>query len=97
MVFPFPDNAMRSIFKRRLAGCCVSRKVPERYVVKYSDVVISRITVNYLECLVAIGQTANDTGTGGNQYHQIMRQKVLYLLALWAVIYVGVEVTIGGM
>ena len=34
---------------------------------------------------------------GGSKYRQILGIPALHFLAFWAVIYVGVEVTLGGM
>jgi len=49
------------------------------------------------ECLVAIGQPVGETGTSSqSKYRQILSQKVVHLLALFSLIYVGVEVTVGG-
>ncbi|TDL22800.1 MFS general substrate transporter [Rickenella mellea] len=49
------------------------------------------------ECLQAIGEAPAEVGTSNDsKYRQIMRQKVVHLLAIWALVYVGVEVTIGG-
>lgn len=45
-----------------------------------------------------IGQPAIETGTSEkSKYRQILSQKTLHLLAFFSLIYVGVEVTIGGM
>ncbi len=45
----------------------------------------------------AIGQSATEVGTStDSKYRQIVRQKIVHLLAIWALVYVGVEVTIGG-
>lgn len=50
-----------------------------------------------IECLIAIGQPAGETGTStDSKYRQILSQKVVHLLALFSLIYVGVEVTVGG-
>ena len=51
-----------------------------------------------LECLQSIGQAtvAESESSSGDKYRQIMRQKVLHLLAFWGMLYVGIEVTIGG-
>jgi fucose permease len=33
---------------------------------------------------------------GSNKYKQLMGMKAVHLMAVWALIYVGVEVTLGG-
>ncbi|TDL25165.1 MFS general substrate transporter [Rickenella mellea] len=49
------------------------------------------------ECLEEIGEPPAQVGTStDNKYRQIMRQKVVHLLAFWCLVYVGVEVSIGG-
>ena len=40
------------------------------------------------------GRSANVRGS--SRFHQVLRQKPLYLLALFSLLYVGVEMTIGG-
>ncbi|KAH9846506.1 MFS general substrate transporter [Lenzites betulinus] len=50
-------------------------------------------------CLAEIGQAPvhNDTeGSGGSKYKQIFRLRALHLIAFFILIYVGVEVTLGG-
>jgi fucose permease len=47
--------------------------------------------------MAQIGQAAGETGTSEDSaYRQIMRIKALHLLAFFILVYVGVEVTIGG-
>ncbi|KDQ58464.1 hypothetical protein JAAARDRAFT_669074 [Jaapia argillacea MUCL 33604] len=49
------------------------------------------------DVMAKAGQGPGEVGTGGgSQYRQLMGQKALHLLAFFALIYVGVEVTIGG-
>ncbi|KAI0064423.1 MFS general substrate transporter [Artomyces pyxidatus] len=49
------------------------------------------------ECLAQIGQAAEPQGTSDDsKYRQIFKLKVLHLLAFFILVYVGVEVTIGG-
>ena len=43
------------------------------------------------------GRVPEDTGAQENLYHQIMRLKEVHYLAVFSLIYVGVEVSIGGM
>ena len=55
------------------------------------------MSLSLLECLQAIGQEPAEKGTSeDNLYRQIFSQKVVHLLALFSLIYVGTEVTIGG-
>lgn len=42
------------------------------------------------------GRIPEDSGAQGNLYHQIMRLKEVHYLAMFSLIYVGVEVSIGG-
>lgn len=42
------------------------------------------------------GQAAEEAGANENLYHQIMRLKEVHYLAIFSLIYVGVEVSIGG-
>ena len=49
------------------------------------------------ECLEQIGQAAGEKGTSeDNKFRQIFRLKTVHLLAFFILVYVGVEVTIGG-
>ncbi|KDQ58463.1 hypothetical protein JAAARDRAFT_129011, partial [Jaapia argillacea MUCL 33604] len=49
------------------------------------------------EVMAKVGQGPGEVGTGeGSKYRQLMGQISLHLLAIFALIYVGVEVTIGG-
>ena len=49
------------------------------------------------ECLAQIGQAAEEKeAVGGSKYKQMFRLKSLHLLAFFTLVYVGVEVTIGG-
>lgn len=43
------------------------------------------------------GQEAEEGGASENLYHQIMRLKEVHYLAIFSLIYVGVEVSIGGV
>ncbi|ETW78487.1 hypothetical protein HETIRDRAFT_460335 [Heterobasidion irregulare TC 32-1] len=49
------------------------------------------------ECLAQIGQAAGETGASeDSKYRQIFGLKAVHLLAFFILVYVGVEVTIGG-
>jgi fucose permease len=49
------------------------------------------------ECLAQIGQaTEENDAVGGSKYKEMFRLKGLHLLAFFTLVYVGVEVTIGG-
>ncbi|TFK49165.1 MFS general substrate transporter [Heliocybe sulcata] len=49
------------------------------------------------ECYADIGQAANESGeSAASDYKQIFKLKAVHMLAIFALIYVGVEVTIGG-
>jgi hypothetical protein len=49
----------------------------------------------HIAVLVDAGHTP-DESSDGVRYKQIMSIKVVHLLAVWALVYVGVEFTIGG-
>nr|GAT52960.1 predicted protein [Mycena chlorophos] len=49
------------------------------------------------ECLASVGEAAGETGESEHStFRQIMALKTVHLLALFILVYVGVEVTIGG-
>ncbi|KAJ7485283.1 major facilitator superfamily domain-containing protein, partial [Mycena latifolia] len=49
------------------------------------------------ECLAAVGEAAGETGTSEHStFRQILSLKTVHLLAIFILVYVGVEVTIGG-
>ncbi|KAF8992924.1 major facilitator superfamily domain-containing protein [Cyathus striatus] len=49
------------------------------------------------ECLAEIGQPAGEKGTSEHSaFRQILSQKAVHLLAFFVLVYVGIEVTIGG-
>jgi fucose permease len=49
------------------------------------------------ECLAQIGQAVEEKEmTGESKYKEMFRLKALHLLAFFILVYVGVEVTIGG-
>jgi fucose permease len=49
------------------------------------------------ECLEEIGQTIPEQGTSGDStFRQILAHKTVNLLAFFILVYVGVEVTVGG-
>lgn len=50
------------------------------------------------ECMAQIGYPHAEKGTSeDSKYSQIFRLKALHLLAFFILVYVGVEVTIGGL
>ena len=50
-----------------------------------------------LECLAEIGQLVEEReSVRGSKYKEMFKLKALHLLALFILVYVGVEVTIGG-
>ena len=51
----------------------------------------------FAEIMREAGRVPEDTGAQENLYHQIMRLKEVHYLAMFSLIYVGVEVSIGGM
>jgi hypothetical protein len=49
------------------------------------------------ECLAQIGQATEEKETvGGSKYKEMFKLKALHALAFFILVYVGVEVTIGG-
>ncbi len=49
------------------------------------------------ECLAQIGQlTEEKESVNGSKYKEMFKLKALHLLAIFILVYVGVEVTIGG-
>lgn len=49
------------------------------------------------ECLIEIGQSATEQGNSTQStFRQILSQKTVHLLAFFILVYVGVEVTVGG-
>jgi fucose permease len=49
------------------------------------------------ECLTSVGEAAGETGTSEHStFRQILSLKTVHLLAFFILVYVGVEVTIGG-
>ncbi|KAJ7211237.1 major facilitator superfamily domain-containing protein [Mycena pura] len=49
------------------------------------------------ECLASVGEAAGETGTSEHStFRQILSLKTVHLLAFFILVYVGVEVTIGG-
>ncbi len=55
-----------------------------------------RLTVR-IECLAEIGQASTaKSATGDSTFSQIVRSKAVHYLAFFLLVYVGVEVTIGG-
>lgn len=53
--------------------------------------------VNATECMAEEGQPPGEVGESPqSKYSQIMRLKAVHALAIFSLIYVGVEVTLGG-
>jgi hypothetical protein len=51
----------------------------------------------FIECLAQIGQAAGEKGTSeDSKFRQILSLKAVHVLAFFILVYVGVEVTIGG-
>ena len=52
----------------------------------------------FLDCLLEIGEGPTVQGTSEHsKYRQILGQKIVHLLALFSLVYVGIEFTIGGV
>ena len=59
----------------------------------------ARLTTHVVskECLASIGEAAEKTSTSEHStFRQILSTKTVHLLAFFVLVYVGVEVTIGG-
>ncbi len=51
----------------------------------------------HTECLAQIGQTVEEKeSVGGSKYKEMFKLKALHILAIFSLVYVGVEVTISG-
>lgn len=53
-----------------------------------------------VECLAQIGQAPGEKGPGNSEHgtmRQILGTRAVHLLAFFILVYVGVEVTMGGM
>lgn len=53
-----------------------------------------------LECLAQIGQAPGEKGPGDSEHgtmRQIMGTRAVHLLAFFILVYVGIEVSMGGM
>ncbi|KAG2156825.1 MFS general substrate transporter [Suillus bovinus] len=62
-----------------------------------STYIIEKMVEHFTECLAQIGQPAGAKGTDEkSQFSQIFRLREVHLLAFFILIYVGVEVTVGG-
>jgi hypothetical protein len=59
-----------------------------------------RHAANSVQCVTGVlanaGHEVNEAGAAGTKYRQIMSMKLVHLLAIWALVYVGVEFTLGG-
>jgi hypothetical protein len=66
-------------------------------VLFFSENVKSHDEPHGSECLAQIGEGAEEKETvAGSKYKEMFKLKALHLLALFILVYVGVEVTIGG-
>lgn len=55
------------------------------------------ILIRDSECLAQIGQATEEKEmVGGSKYKEMFKLKALHILAFFTLVYVGVEVTIGG-
>ena len=58
------------------------------------------ILIDSTECLAEVGQTKLQTVVANNEenkYRQIFRLREVHLLAFFLLVYVGTEVTLGGV
>ena len=67
-------------------------------VMKQLFVGVTPLMLYVTEALAEIGQEPEDHGSAneGSKYKQIFRLRELHLLAFFILIYVGIEVTLGG-
>ena len=67
-------------------------------VMKHLFVGVTPLMLYVTEALAEIGQEPEDHGSAneGSKYKQIFRLRELHLLAFFILIYVGIEVTLGG-
>jgi fucose permease len=62
-----------------------------------SALIIEEMAKHFTECLLQSGQPVGEKGTSeSSQFNQIFRLKEVHLLAFFILVYVGVEVTVGG-
>ncbi|OBZ67359.1 Bypass of stop codon protein 6 [Grifola frondosa] len=93
----YGDNIFRSVTRKFVHGCSVSLGVALSNVVLL--IAVFRFK-NQDDCLAEIGQAPpperTESAEEGGKYKQIFRLRALHLVAFFILIYVGVEVTIGG-
>jgi fucose permease len=66
-------------------------------VLSFSESVKSHDEPHGSECLTQIGERTEENETvAGSRYKEMFKLKALHLLALFIMVYVGIEVTIGG-
>jgi len=59
--------------------------------------VVEEMTKYLIDCLTQIGQPVGEKGTSeSSHFKQIFRLREVHLLAFFILVYVGVEVTVGG-
>ena len=84
-----------------LAG--VFRFAPQdgTYIAENFDAHVGSPTVEFTECLQEAGEVVpiktEEIGIHNNKFGQLMKNKTVHLLAFFLMVYIGVEVTIGGM
>ena len=96
LVVPLPRVVGYHIDKHRPLDRCLSLKEPGWFVL--SVIRLCSAFIFLAECLAQIGQPAGEQSESEKSHmKQILALKDVHLLAVFILVYVGVEVTIGGM
>jgi hypothetical protein len=93
LVLPLPCVSRPRSFEYFDAHLCFSIQ-ESRWSVTH---LLSLVYSHGADCLALIGQAAGETETSDrSKFRQIVSLKTVHLLAFFALVYTGVEVTIGG-
>ena len=96
LVVPLSRVVGYRIDKHRTLDCCISLKEPGWFV--FTVIQLCSTFIFLAECLAQIGQPAGEQNESEKSHmKQILALKDVHLLAVFILVYVGVEVTIGGM
>ena len=100
LVLPLPRVARHRYHQHYPTSLRVPVQDPRTCVVHIQRVIYSMLMHYPTECFAAIGlaSPAEDHGSdrSGSKYRQMMRLRDVHLMACFILIYVGVEVTLGG-
>ena len=97
LVLPLPGVFGPDVLQPRHTSHRLSLQDSGRSVSSLNHRSLTRILIQLPECLTLIGQAPPEkSASAESNFRQIFRLKNLHLLAVFALVYVGVEVTIGG-